>query len=140
MNNSFAAKISIIRGNFQNSDFTRPSKAIKHLPTLKPLFCTIRAFNWEMSGNGSSISLLFDHQVRNNYCYVLNPKKVDEIVREWELITNSSFTNWSVDKNFGSIGKYYVLRFNFQCSGHHSFDFHDILSNIFSFRLYCALS
>ena len=31
--------------------------------------------------------------------------KIDKIVKEWELCTNSSFTLWEVDDNFGIIGK-----------------------------------
>ena len=36
--------------------------------------------------------------------YVYQSYKIDEIVKEWELCANSSFTLWVVDDNFGSIG------------------------------------
>lgn len=59
----------------------------------------------KMSFKTSPVALLFDHQVKNNFGYVFDVEEVPEIVREWELYTNSSFTVWSADKDFGNIGK-----------------------------------
>ena len=58
-----------------------------------------------MSLKTSVLTFLFDHQLKSNYGYVFDAGKVGEIVREWELSTNSSFTVWSAERNFGNIGK-----------------------------------
>lgn len=53
----------------------------------------------------SHLSVIFDERLSSNSGYVHQSYKIDEIVKEWKLSTNSSFTPWVVDKNFGSIGK-----------------------------------
>lgn len=51
------------------------------------------------------LSVIFDERLSSKSGYVYKSDKVDEIVKEWELPTNSSFALWKVDDNFGSIGK-----------------------------------
>ena len=53
----------------------------------------------------SHLSVIFDERLSSKSGYVYKSNKVDEIVKEWELRTNSSFALWKVDDNFGSIGK-----------------------------------
>ena len=53
----------------------------------------------------SHLSVIFDVRLSSKSGYVFQSYKIDEIVKEWELCTNSSFTLWVVDENFGSIGK-----------------------------------
>ena len=53
----------------------------------------------------SHLSAIFDERLYGKSGYVHQSYKIDEIVRDWELCTNSSFTLWVVDDNFGSIGK-----------------------------------
>ena len=53
----------------------------------------------------SYLSVIFDVRLSSKSGYVYQPYKIDEIVKEWELRTNSSFTLWVMDDNFGSIGK-----------------------------------
>lgn len=54
----------------------------------------------------SHLSVIFDVRLSSKSGYVYQSYKIDEIVKEWELCTNSSFTLWVVDDNFGSIGKF----------------------------------
>ena len=53
----------------------------------------------------SHLSTIFDVRLSSKSGYVYQSYKIGEIVKEWELCTNSSFTLWVVDDNFGSIGK-----------------------------------
>ena len=53
----------------------------------------------------SHLSVNFDERLSGKSGYVHQSYKIDEIVRDWELCTNSSFTLWVVDDNFGTIGK-----------------------------------
>ena len=53
----------------------------------------------------SQLTVIFDVRLSSKSGYVYQSNKVDEIVKEWELCANSSFTLWEVDDNFGSIGK-----------------------------------
>ena len=50
------------------------------------------------------LSTLFDKKISNTFGYVLQYHKVEEIVKEWEIRTKSSFTPWMAEKNFGNIG------------------------------------
>ena len=63
---------------------------------------------WAMAGDAdiaSHLSVIYDERLSSKSGYVYQSNKVDEIVKEWELRTNSSFALWKVDDNFGSIGK-----------------------------------
>ena len=53
----------------------------------------------------SHLSEIFDVRLSSKSSYVYQSYKIDEIVKERELCTNSSFTLWVVDDNFGSIGR-----------------------------------
>ena len=44
------------------------------------------------------LSTLFYKQISNTFGYVLQCHKVDEIVKEWEIRTKSSFTPWMAEK------------------------------------------
>ena len=52
----------------------------------------------------SYFATLFDEQISDTFGFVRQCYKVDQIVKEWEIKTKSSFTPWMADKNFGSIG------------------------------------
>ena len=52
----------------------------------------------------SHLSVIFDERLSSKSGYVYKSDKFDEIVKEWELCTNS-FTLWLVGDNFESIGK-----------------------------------
>ena len=55
------------------------------------------------------LSTLFDKKISNTFGYVLQHNKVDEIVKEWEIRTKSSFTPWMAEKNFGNIGVFLFI-------------------------------
>ena len=57
---------------------------------------------WAMVGDvdiASHLSVTFDERLSSKSGYVYQSYKIDEIVKEWELSTKSSFTPWVVDKN-----------------------------------------
>ena len=48
---------------------------------------------------------IFDDKLSTNFGYVQKFHKIEIIVQEWELLTNSLFTASMSEKNFGSIGE-----------------------------------
>ena len=64
------------------------------------------------------LSTLFYKQISNTFGYVLQCHKVDEIVKEWEIRTKSSFTPWMAGKKktLGTLVCFYIFIFRaFYC-------------------------
>ena len=51
-------------------------------------------------------SVIFHVRLSSKSGYVYQSYKINEIVKAWNLCTNSSFTRLVVDDNFGTIGKF----------------------------------
>ena len=47
----------------------------------------------------------FHVQISNTFGYVLQEDAVADVIRDWEMQTMTSFSNWKKSKNFGQIGK-----------------------------------
>ena len=62
-----------------------------------------------MARESSRLETLFDKQTSSSRGYVTEAYEIEEIVREWELQTKSSFTLFTAPKHFGQLGKSIVI-------------------------------
>ena len=76
------------------------------------IFPALLAMACDVGTASQYLSTLFYKQISNTFGYVLQCHKVDEIVKEWEIRTKSSFTPWMAEKkNFGNIGVFLHIYF-----------------------------
>ena len=62
------------------------------------IFPALWAMACDVGTASQYLSTLFDKQISKTFGYVLQCHKVDEIVKEWEIKTKSSFTPWMAEK------------------------------------------
>ena len=72
-------------------------------------FLTNSLSTFAMARESSRLETLFDKQTSSSRGYVTLAYKIEEIVREWELQTKSSFTLFTAPKHFGQLGKSIVI-------------------------------
>ena len=73
------------------------------------VFLTFSLSPFAMARESSRLETLFDKQTSSSRGYVTEAYKIEEIMREWELQTKSSFTLFTAPKHFGQLGKSIIV-------------------------------